>query len=504
MATEPPGDSTADNRVLPAPGEPEADEAEVARVVAEVEARLGLRTAPVVNGSACSDSEQVTECPADHSAAWPQLDQAAYHGLAGEVVRALDPHTEADPVALLVTFLVAFGAGVGRGPHALADGAEHPARLAAVIVGQTAKARKGSSWVNMRRVLHAAEPAFFLERVLGGFGSGEALADALKDASERRLLVLETEFARILNIGRREGATLSPILRDAWDGSRIQVRSRAGTVVVDGAHVCALGHITAEELRAKLTETEVASGFVNRHLLVCARRSKSLPAGGNLDEQTVDKLGHKVHRAMFTAREVGILRRTARAEERWTEVYHAMDDDEPGGLLAAVTARDAAQTLRLSVSYALLAGAHIIDIEHVEAAWALWRYCRASAAFIFGDALGDEVADKLLRAIRQAGVAGLDGTQQRDLFGRHESAKRLEAVRRRLEKEGRIVTMSETTGGRSRLVSRSVPLVAAAGCGRSPTCDRSDQSDQSPATEGLTGGLRSPRSLSSHNGKATR
>jgi len=29
---------------------------------------------------------------------WPAIDDAAYYGLAGEVVRAIDPHTEADPI----------------------------------------------------------------------------------------------------------------------------------------------------------------------------------------------------------------------------------------------------------------------------------------------------------------------------------------------------------------------------------------------------------------------
>jgi hypothetical protein len=41
---------------------------------------------------------------------WPDPpDGAAYHGLAGDVVRAIGPHSEADPVALLVQLLVAFG-----------------------------------------------------------------------------------------------------------------------------------------------------------------------------------------------------------------------------------------------------------------------------------------------------------------------------------------------------------------------------------------------------------
>lgn len=36
---------------------------------------------------------------------WPTLSPAALHGLPGEVVATLDPHTEADPAAVLVSFL---------------------------------------------------------------------------------------------------------------------------------------------------------------------------------------------------------------------------------------------------------------------------------------------------------------------------------------------------------------------------------------------------------------
>ncbi len=60
---------------------------------------------------------------------WPEMAKAAYHGLAGRVVDALAPETEADPAALLVTLLTMFGAAVGPGPHAKVGAVEHPARL---------------------------------------------------------------------------------------------------------------------------------------------------------------------------------------------------------------------------------------------------------------------------------------------------------------------------------------------------------------------------------------
>ena len=77
--------------------------------------------------------------------AWPILSADAYVGLSGEVVRTLEPHTESDPVALLLQFLASFGSAVGRGPHYLVEGDQHFTILNAVLVGDTAKSRKGTS-----------------------------------------------------------------------------------------------------------------------------------------------------------------------------------------------------------------------------------------------------------------------------------------------------------------------------------------------------------------------
>jgi hypothetical protein len=41
--------------------------------------------------------------------AWPVMPADAYIGLSGEVARTIEPHTESDPVALLLQFLAFFG-----------------------------------------------------------------------------------------------------------------------------------------------------------------------------------------------------------------------------------------------------------------------------------------------------------------------------------------------------------------------------------------------------------
>jgi hypothetical protein len=71
----------------------------------------------------------------------------------------IEPHSEADPVALLVQFLLGFGAALGRAAHFLAAESDtHYLNEFAALVGKTAKGCKGSSWGRCRRVLEIADP----------------------------------------------------------------------------------------------------------------------------------------------------------------------------------------------------------------------------------------------------------------------------------------------------------------------------------------------------------
>src|SRR5262249_27198065 len=84
---------------------------------------------------------------------WPTMDGAAYHGLAGDVVRTIAPHTEADPVAILIQFLALAGNAMGRTAYYLVEDDRHHTNLFAVLVGESSKARKGTSLGRVRAII---------------------------------------------------------------------------------------------------------------------------------------------------------------------------------------------------------------------------------------------------------------------------------------------------------------------------------------------------------------
>lgn len=265
--------------------------------------------------------------PQEGEPARPALDPAAFHGIAGRVVATLGPHTEADPAGLLLTFLAAAGNVIGPGPRALVGAAEHPARLSVLPVGETARARKGTAQAEVSKVMAQADPGWFETQVMGGLASGEGLIYAVRDGdpeedgspSDKRIFVVESEFARVLAVAAREGNTLSAILRQAWDGGRLRTMTRRDPLRASGAHITVVGHITTEELLRRLGDTEIANGFANRFLFALVRRSRKLPEGGSLDPAILDDLGRQVAAAIGRAQRVGILTRSPEARERWAK-----------------------------------------------------------------------------------------------------------------------------------------------------------------------------------------
>jgi hypothetical protein len=67
---------------------------------------------------------------------WPTLADAAYYGVAGRAVRTIAPHTEADPAAILLQFLAAFGNMVGPAPHCVVESTRHNLNLFVILALQ--------------------------------------------------------------------------------------------------------------------------------------------------------------------------------------------------------------------------------------------------------------------------------------------------------------------------------------------------------------------------------
>lgn len=391
---------------------------------------------------------------------WPDgLRAEAYHGIAGELVRLIEPHSEADPAALLIQFLVAFGNMIGRSAHFKAEADRHFLNLFAVMVGQTAKGRKGTSLGQVQRILASIDGEWNSTRNMGGLASGEGLIWAVRDeihtksplrekgrvvgyediisddgVKDKRLMAIEPEFARVLQTAERESNTLSAIIRQAWDSGNLRIMTKNSPACSTEAHISVIGHITGDELRRLLTNTAAGNGFANRFLWVCVRRSKVLPEGGALNTVNFAPLVAKLQTAADFARGIETMQRDAEARAIWSDVYPDLSEGKPG-LLGAVTSRAESQTMRIACVYAVLDCSDEIRAVHLNAALAVWNYCHDSARFVFGDSLGDPTADEILGELRTH-PGGMSRTEIRELFHRNKSSGEIERALGVLQEQG--------------------------------------------------------------------
>ena len=82
---------------------------------------------------------------------WPILSQKALPGIVGKFVSLATKNSEADPAAVLATFLCQFGVNVNS-PFVMIGEAKHKCLLNAVICGDSSKARKGTSAKPVKRL----------------------------------------------------------------------------------------------------------------------------------------------------------------------------------------------------------------------------------------------------------------------------------------------------------------------------------------------------------------
>jgi hypothetical protein len=362
---------------------------------------------------------------------WPAPPAAAaFHGLVGQITQQLAPNTEADPVAILSQLLVSFGAAAGRGAYFQVEATRHYPNQFLLLVGESARARKGSSWDHVARLLQAADPTL---AVRTGLSTGEGIIWCVRDPTntsdsgvhDQRLLVIEPEFATVLKQTQRDINTLSPVLRSAWDGRPLAILTRTAPARATNAHISVIGHITATELRHHLTAVELANGFTNRFLFLACRRVRLLPEGGDPDPLATTNLPQQLKRNLTHAKHAGQIQLHPDARELWHHTYNQLSAPPDSDLAAAVNARAEAHTIRLAVLYTLTDGQRQITTTHLNAAIALRDYTARSAIWALTPTTTNPLAEQIHTALRHA-PNGLTRTQLRDLHHRNASTTQLD------------------------------------------------------------------------------
>lgn len=390
----------------------------------------------------------------------PVMPTDAFPGLLGAIVQASTVNSEAHPVAVAANVLAMFCCAVGRVPFQRIGDATIHARPFLLIVGKSGKARKGTAEHTPREIFRRADARLRqlngnddrLRVHAGGLSTGEGVGYAIRDPREpdektgkggdagvhdKRLLVIESEFANVLAQIKREGNILSSTLRNLWDGRDIEPLTKSTLMTVTRPHVAVIGHITGHELREKSSENDAANGLLNRFVILHVHRPRLVPLPTPTPEQVLDDLAARLADVINAvtsgnphANNQVEVTLSDSAAQVWCELYPQITEDHPGKA-GSLMARSEVYARMLAMVFALLDKRTVIEPDDLLTALEWIKYWTASIQYTFltgeqQDGL-DEFTKAVLAAVAQR--PGITLTELQKVWHRH----RIDEVKKSLE-----------------------------------------------------------------------
>ncbi|MBE7567258.1 DUF3987 domain-containing protein [Acidithiobacillus sp. HP-11] len=347
----------------------------------------------------------------------PDTDAMLY-GIIGEIAKAGSDGKEVHPVAVAAAALSWLSAEIGPDIYLPVGDTRHHVNLFTLHVGRSARGGKGESLGLVNRIRAAIpNPDAMMDLTLGqihtgGLSSREGLAGAVHDGfkqgkeevpgiDDKRLWIIESEFANVLAQGKRDGNTLLPALRDVWDGGSIMPLTKGQSMWATRPHISLHGNITPGELAARIEAREVQGGTFNRILMIWAERTCLVAFPAPTDRALVSSFAERLRDIITWAigdypntRDSRRASLTPEAAKLYKELYPSLREPHPANeLIAAATERRAPICLRIALILAILEKSLMITPEHIKVGHAWAQYGAKTAAYVLAE-LGGEGRDK--------------------------------------------------------------------------------------------------------------
>ena len=338
----------------------------------------------------------------------PNPDPACLYGLIGDVARAGGDTTEANPYAIAANMIAFMSCAVGRGPYMPVGNTWHHARQFLLHIGRSGRGRKGDAVAlisRIERALKALNQDVVPQVHRGGLSSREGLVYLIHDGYtegkneippvlDKRLLVIESEFANVLHQSKREGTTLSAALRDCWDGVSMKPATKTSRLWATDPHISLIGAVTPSELLGLMASRELTNGFANRFMMFWAERTKMIAFPKATPQDAVDALAQRVlevlefcQAARWAEHDQMRVELSSDARKRYEKLYNIeLNDNASGERITGLIERRAPMLLRLGMLFALCDKTTTVEVHHINAALAWVRYSVESVKFIFASA----------------------------------------------------------------------------------------------------------------------
>lgn len=413
-----------------------------------------------------------------HILSRPELNRSALHGVLKDIVEAACENTEAVPSSVAMHVLARFAATIGRTAYIQIGDQKRHLQFDALIVGPTARGRKGTSADMPRQLFHLAEylngPLTLQLRELGALSTGEGLIHQVRDpiykdgkcidsgVDDKRLLCNISEFAGVLSVAKRETQTITMVLRDAFDGMTLTTPTKTSFNRATDAHIVVLGSVPETELAKHLTQNDMTNGLANRFGMFYSSREKIIASPTATPPDLMRELAERIRPALLKAMYCGEIVMDAEATELWTVIYADLNMTTHPELIGKLLARQDLYTRIFAALLALVNGDTVVTCNHLMAALAWMHYWEDTVQFVFSTSEKNaeaqvmrEVMNAIVTAITTLGGRNISHTDiAKKLTSNYSvefpAAKDIKDAIELLQRESppRICVETVTTGGR--------------------------------------------------------
>jgi len=330
----------------------------------------------------------------------PQPTPEMFYGLAGEVGLISSRGSETNPVSSALAFLSFFSANAGRDSFLKIKNTIHHPRIFTLHIGRSSIGGKGESMELthiIRSRLEKENEDLVGQTHEGGLSSGEGLISLIHDGfmsepaiNDKRLWIVESEFANTVTQGARKGNSLSSTIRNLWDGKSQGGGTKSNKTSTTDPHVSFHGCVTPSELKAMLSNNDILNGFSNRFIMIHAENIAYVPNPKETPEHEVVRLVQRTKEVIQfalgdypTHKNTKQIQESEDALEFFAMRYKAVTKPFNDIVLDGILSRRRSHTRRLAMLFALLDKTRVIEVKHYKAAFAWEAYTTESVKYIF-------------------------------------------------------------------------------------------------------------------------
>jgi len=339
----------------------------------------------------------------------PKLREEGLIGLLGRIAKDLANGTEASEEFIAGYLKVRLSASIPRGYLSLPFGAfTTEPRINALFVlpsgeGKGLAERQTNPLIELAIKLledpvsqHSELPIY--SRVYnGGLSTGEGIAYELRDDSvspkgevqegvkDKRLCVVEPEFASVFSKCNMSTSILSGTIRKLFDGDSLEPMTKSERTSCKKPHVHIVGHITPTELLAKLDSVSISNGFANRFPIFSGIQQVHQPIPEVIDKCLLEGYANELNDVLsWCHEEARSLTMSDCYKELWIEKYSDLKQiGAKGSIEQSLMARAPHYAVIYAILFAAFDKSQTVTSQHLRSSLAWIDYWHESVRYIF-------------------------------------------------------------------------------------------------------------------------